>query len=258
MPPVPTTTPGPPDVPGVVVADRVCIFFFNCQCFNYCDCAPTEKKTFTPPPPPPPPAAVCEDCAWENWLIGVISFCIATFICIQLHECCIKGMFQVTEVSESKGKGGPGGSMVSMLETMHTGGPGLPGDLEVKTKTTTISYQARAMSFANFIQTFIVSFAVVHLVYYIYRPIARIGAADDKFWDCIDLDKCPFSLFAVAIAIWMMLWIGLSYYWGTAKYTYHKHESKLPLMVGGQMTVGGGGGGAFGGAGGFFTGFGLF
>jgi hypothetical protein len=195
---------------------------------------------------------VCEDHAWENWLIGVISFFIATFICVQVHECCVKGACQTVEKSSSTGAGGE--EMMSMLETMHSTMPGggvtgLPGDFEVKTETTTISYNGRMMSLANFVQTAIVTFVVVHCVYLIYRSMASaiFNTTDDGFWNSIDLEKCPLSLVPIAIAIWLMLWISLSYYYGNATYTYRKQESKLPLMVGGQMTVGGGGGGFFGG-----------
>jgi hypothetical protein len=252
VPPVPTTTPPPPDVPGVVIADRVCIFFTNCQCFNYCDCTPETPVTFTTPPPvtPPPAKPVCEDFAFQNWLIGVVAFLLATYICIGIHECCVKEMFKTVSHSESKGTGG--GNMASMLTTMHSGmpggGPGMPDNYDVKTKTTTISYNGTMMSLVNFIQTGIVTFCCVHLVYAIWRPlVSSLGTKDDGFWNSIDLDKCPLSLISIAVAIWLMLWLSLSYYYGNATYTYHKHEAKLPLMIGGQMTVGGGGGGFFGG-----------
>jgi len=96
-----TTTPIIPEVPGVVVADRVCIFFADCgSCFNYCDCKPKIVNTLTTTTTLPIVEPICEDYPWENLVIGIVSFMLATRICLFIHERCVEPSFKIVKKRE--------------------------------------------------------------------------------------------------------------------------------------------------------------
>jgi len=251
-----TTTPFNPEVPGAVVADRVCIFFENCgNCFNYCDCQPKIVNTLTTTRTIPPIEPVCQDYPVETIIIGVFAFFIATYICLFIHERCVKMFFKDVKLTKKCANNNPGKGMMSMLESMHStvavkfdplvsqGVPTDNGMHDVQTETTTVSYNGYGMSFVNFFTTALITYCVVHAVHWVYSNIATVvfNTTNDGVWNSIDLKECPFSLWGIWMAIWWINWFSLTYYYGWATFYYHKHEAKSPMLVQGTLTTGAGG-----------------
>jgi hypothetical protein len=74
-----TTTLG--EVPGVVIADRLCVAFLGCSCNNDCDCTGALALSSNPadPPPMPPMPPFCLDHWEEVTIIGAIAAIIVVF-----------------------------------------------------------------------------------------------------------------------------------------------------------------------------------
>jgi len=157
-------------------------------------------------------------------------------------------------------QGSPGPNVTNMLESMHAGMSGVGYDpmlsrgvgqgndkFSATTETTTVSSNGCAMSFCHLITTGIITFIVVHVICWLYSLIATaiFGTTSDGVWNSINLVDCPFSLWGVWIALWMMMWFNFTYYYGWQTFITRRTTATTPMMVGGTM-VNGGGQGFFG------------
>jgi len=79
-----TTTVG--EVPGVIIADRLCIQLSLCACDNDCDCVAKAPNSVVTLPPPLPPVQYCLDFFWEILLIGLFAF----FPMVLISTCALK------------------------------------------------------------------------------------------------------------------------------------------------------------------------
>jgi hypothetical protein len=72
----------------------------------------------------------------------------------------------------------------------------------------------------------------VHGVYYLYYCFVNIllGRGYDNYWNCIFLEDCPFALFPVWIAIWLMLW-AQTYFLAFRNEVQRRTESKMGLAM---------------------------
>jgi len=74
----------------------------------------------------------------------------------------------------------------------------------------------------NFFLHAIVTCAVVHGVWYCYELVARYvfqARWGESEWNSIAVESCKASLFGIWIALWQIIWIGMTYYYGWKKGT---------------------------------------
>lgn len=101
-----TTTVG--EVPGVIVADRLCIQLSGCgNCDNDCDCVAQELNSIPQPPPPVIIPGWCLDHWAETLFIGII----ALFLMVPISTCSLKCWAinsNYQQVGDEEGYGYPG------------------------------------------------------------------------------------------------------------------------------------------------------
>jgi len=281
-----TTTPQILEVPGVVIADRICIFFTPpCgNCNNECECEPSKTKlSCTNPTPengwcglttPAPIGEICQDYWFENLWIAFWSFLIALPIIIFCLERCVRPGFR----SEPKHyhKSGKGekvfeeagenvGKTKNLMKSMKSisadaqsssGGTVYSGSAQPKCviHITKIVYDEPKkcrywMTFSLCILCLIITGIVVHALAYAWRfCVGFLGTVDDGFWNSIDLNKCPFTLFGVWFALWLMSWLCTAYYWAFDVEKEKRKEIVMPATAESRAGAswGGFGGGLFG------------
>jgi len=240
-----------PEVPGVVIVDRVCIQWQNCgSCNNQCDCnavLPVSGTTTTSPFIPF--AAVCEDFQWENLIIAVLSFIVVCPLCLWFHHRCISPWTYYNtkddydkKIKEGKYKPSTGmaDSMTSMTASMSSGyhdtlSAGMnPEDLRTLKATTFKSgYYGYTMACANFFSTAIISFAFVHAVYWAWNFLMWVifEVWRDLVWNAIDIEVCWWSLFPLCIALWLMNWLSLVYFYAFFSISYTDEVCQTPVSV---------------------------
>jgi len=105
------------------------------------------------------------------------------------------------------------------------------------------------MTFSLCILCLIITGIVVHALAYAWRfCVGFLGTVDDGFWNSIDLNKCPFTLFGVWFALWLMSWLCTAYYWAFDVEKEKRKEIVMPATAESRAGAswGGFGGGLFG------------
>lgn len=101
-----TTTWG--EVPGVIVADRLCLQLSGCfGCDNDCDCVAKPPNSVPLPPPPIIPVGWCLDHWVETLFIGIV----ALFLMVPISTCSLKAWAinsTFSQVGDEEGYGYPG------------------------------------------------------------------------------------------------------------------------------------------------------
>lgn len=219
-----TTTLLIPEVPGVVIADRVCLSWVNCgACNNLCDCKVAEPQAVTTTTTTPwHPVEVCKDYWVETLCIAVLAFLICLVICWKLHdmfEDCILGRAssRLTQLKDVKKE--PSQSMFASMHSMYP----TDGNIEDHTRDGMVVSQraqdsagaghGHTLALLNLLATLIVAVVVVIGLWFLWDLIMKaLDMGDDDVWNGIDLLKCPLSLAPIIIALWLMNWLGLVYF----------------------------------------------
>jgi len=247
-----TTTVFVPEVPGVAIVDRICIEWRNCfGCNNLCDCKTRPPVSATTTTTWVPIVPVCEDFQWENLIIGFLSFLICCPLCCWFNDRCVAPWMRVQQKEDHQkaidsGKYKPSAGMTTAMNSMTMGGGSMnasmnptfsmgvdPNELRtLEAKTFKSTYLPCWMICINFISTGLICFAMVHVVFWFWNWIAEIcGVYRDTLWSGIDIGLCPYSLFPLCIALWLMNWLCLVYYYAWQSYSYTVEVCETPVAV---------------------------
>jgi hypothetical protein len=188
------------------------------------------------------PAGVCADFWKEQTVISLV--CLGILITllhwIQFHFViwCVTTKDKTTGggVSEETRRlidGHAGGNIAFDADHAQTAKKGdIAANTEHKelTRETETQHGYRMMGI-NFLLQGVICFIVVHAVWFFYEKIARLfGVRWGNEWNSISVETCHASLFGDWIAIWLMHWIGLSYYYGWKKGIVSKQEIAAPFV----------------------------
>jgi hypothetical protein len=252
----------PSDPPGVVVSDRVCLYFKGILgCNNKCVCsnipttpAPSVNDTKISTKPPHP--EFCHDCWVQNLIIAAVSWWLSWHLCINgilkrylLPIYTIVGQKKASAWSNGQKRDKMAATMLAasvaqgQFLTANMGAEGAPGQCRtISQETYSDGWKIIRNAFFYYL---IATFLIVHGVWGIWYFIA--GVVMDKGWDstwnCIYIWECPATLCAVWLAIWLMLWL-VSWAMAWVYSSVETQESKAGFAYELEGVAGGGGGGA--------------
>jgi hypothetical protein len=246
-----TTTPSITDVPGVIIADRTCIVFFDCNCDNRCDCITNEPLQGTTTTTPPI-EAVCEANSYHHFWVAFWGLIFGIPIAIYCQEQCIKpGWRRVSKDSDQ------GIEMPPMLSTVgnsfRSGGFATRDNAkEFSAFVTKTTYSPYLMSLTAAVVDLVIAIAAVYISFFfmwLFVEFIMIKGFGWNQWfiadaNTIDLGTCEFTLYPIIVALWLMLWCCSTYYYGWSEEREVTYDLKMPATATaytGGATSGGGG-----------------
>lgn len=249
-----TTTPFVAEVPGVVVADRVCIQWVGFHgCDNDCACSDHPAQLLSAPYVTPRPyAQVCEDFWVEQLIIAIVGLIIAVCAIIFCVERCVVPGFRLAwETDETEGHELKEQKLRDVVTTFL--GEGKAAMAREQGMEVTCVKHKQKMDTCPMIVTLcilclVVAFCVVHGFYLVWHLFFKaIGIWEDGTLNSVDIILCPLSLFPTCIAIWLMTWLATCWYYAFEVRKRKRKNVSVPTLM--QTKVAGG-------AGSFMSGFG--
>jgi hypothetical protein len=222
-----TTTTNIPEVPGVVIADRICISFWGCACNNDCECISRTPVTILVPPltTPPPTVKYCYDYWLESLMIGLLSFYPCLWVATKILQACILHKDSVV-VSSTTERIQAGSTLHNSLRSVNAQ-DGFIGSIApaspiygsaagrdvgvVKHDFLQDSFGAWVAGILDAIAVCLVCSSIVHLVWFLWNLIMTnlkwnyvLGVS----WNGMLLwtDECPFSLTSIWCALAFIIW----------------------------------------------------
>jgi len=194
-----------------------------------------------------PPNPVCIDYPWENLIIGLLALALTMLIVERLFWKCVRPRTLTVFAPEEKDwhRQAATGMMTSIGGAYHPEfSQNMAGDAPMESRVVEYKSESNYVSAfgINFFLCGIVSFLVVHAIYFIWQfLLAAIGVEDDGVWNSIDIMKCPFTLWGIWIAIWLTVWITLSWLWGFDFFIKRETQKRMAVVEHyGEESSGGG------------------
>jgi hypothetical protein len=238
-----------PDVPGVIIQDRMCMIWVGCSCDNSCYCKrerePNVVTTTYTTSILPAPHRVCLDYPWESAIVACIAWCL----CFRVLESIFWGVYSQWRMTSdgvyTKWKQATGATRAA-TELLKTNFEDIqPGDTDAtweRDKITTFRTNGWAITWRCFPLFGIVSFIVLHLVWVVWLIFWRcvFRKWQEDFWNSINIWVCPFTLWAEWMAIWLSCWLLFCFLWAFKEESVIEKET---WFVAAKRGAGGGGGG---------------
>jgi len=250
-----TTTTTTRLVPGVVIADRICLRFPGCACNNECDCkenpfGSTTTATTTSLIPP----GWCQECWFVLSIVGFFAFILAFNITTCMWENCFRvKRKEVASSSDTWTKGSINASEIDGARTKWTTAPGGKDEwysqgvkgqgVEFTTYWSIVVFYKNLL--ADAFNCLIVSHICVVLVFWIWKTIVKEWMPfliDDIIYDCISWECAWGALVPIWLGIFFALLMG--HWW----YFYFKIEVEKATITRTVMVAGVEGGSSGGGS----------
>lgn len=121
---------------------------------------------------------------------------------------------------------------ISLIHGHGGGGAEIEKNTGVDTTDRAIEKQhGKTKMLINFFVQGVVTFVVVHLVWKAYEFVmSKAGVRWGNKYNSISVETCHLSLFGDWIAIWLIHWIGMSYYYGWKKGVVSTHKIGAPFV----------------------------
>lgn len=224
---------GDTDLPGVVVGDRVCLYFEGCGCDNVCTCTvrrPSEAK-FVVKKQVMHDREVCLNYPWENLIIAVVSWVFAVPLCVIIFKRTTLPRWTRTWQEGERGQfsQNPSNMMASQVVTQSlslsgagniASGAGYGGASSIQPHQEVVITITQSDWWKASVESFcwngFMCFFIIHGMYFTWTWVAMLMFSGHS-WETrhrfvgINIVNCPFSLWPIWIGMWFMVSLAIMY-----------------------------------------------